>query len=149
MNAGAGENRATAGHRLSALRTEIGKRQAELFDPATQKWTPLANAQDVRTYHNSAALLPDGRVLVSGNTLTVKAPPSAAVAPPGPYMPFIKHADDKGLVPSKSAQLFLGIAGLERRAAAMRNGQGRHPARRSANRHSAHVRNHAPRPVHG
>ena len=216
--------------------TEVGKRQAELFDPATQKWTPLASAHDVRTYHNSAALLPDGRVLVSGhatistlygrnitlpggvtapndgrdpsfevfsppymhwgpqpvitnaatlnkqygqakasmgygrtfqvktdqnasaiksvvmvsntsvnhlvdanqrnvelpvvarngNTLTVKAPPSADVAPPGPYMLFVNKQTDKGLVPSKSAQMFLGLARLEQRATAMGHGMKKH-----------------------
>jgi hypothetical protein len=40
---------------------------AELFDPHTQTWTPLANGHDARTYHNTAALLPDGRVLVGGH----------------------------------------------------------------------------------
>jgi Domain of unknown function (DUF1929) len=41
--------------------------QAELFDPATGKWTPLAKGHDPRTYHNTAALLPSGQVLVGGN----------------------------------------------------------------------------------
>ena len=41
--------------------------QAELFDPATSKWTPLAGSGDPRTYHNSAVLLPTGQVLVAGN----------------------------------------------------------------------------------
>ncbi len=195
---------------------EIGKRQTELFDPATNKWTPVASSHDVRTYHNSAELLPDGRVLVGGHapistlyasnitlpggitapndgrdpsfeiysppymfrgsrpkivaapkaragigysttfqikvdqdaadiasvvlvsnpsvthlidpnqrnvvlpvvardgrTLTVKAPPSADVAPPGPYMLFVNKQTSKGLVPSKSVQEFVGIGGLE------------------------------------
>ena len=91
----------------------------------------------------------------SGNTLTVKAPPSADVAPPGPYMLFVNKQTDKGLVPSKSAQLFLGLAGLERRAAAMRRGGAKkhgakkHHARKSATtrHHARHVRNHAARPA--
>lgn len=42
-------------------------RQAELFDPETQTWRPLAESHQPRTYHNTAALLPDGRVLVGGH----------------------------------------------------------------------------------
>lgn len=41
--------------------------QAELFNPSTGKWTPLADGHDPRTYHNTAALLPSGQVLVGGN----------------------------------------------------------------------------------
>jgi hypothetical protein len=43
-------------------------KQAELYDPATDTWTPMASAGHGRTYHNSAALLPDGRVLVGGHS---------------------------------------------------------------------------------
>ncbi len=41
--------------------------QAELFDPVTKKWTPVATDQRNRSYHSTAALLPDGRVLVAGH----------------------------------------------------------------------------------
>ncbi|HVF06306.1 MAG TPA: galactose oxidase early set domain-containing protein [Frankiaceae bacterium] len=41
--------------------------QAELYDPAAQSWRALASARKGRTYHNSAMLLPDGRVLVGGH----------------------------------------------------------------------------------
>ena len=41
--------------------------QAELFDPASGTWSPLADSGDPRTYHNSAVLLPSGQVLVGGN----------------------------------------------------------------------------------
>jgi galactose oxidase-like protein len=41
--------------------------QAELFDPASGRWSPLADSGDPRTYHNTAALLPSGQVLVGGN----------------------------------------------------------------------------------
>ena len=41
--------------------------QAELFDPATKKWTPAATDPRNRSYHSTAALLPDGRVLVAGH----------------------------------------------------------------------------------
>ncbi|MEA2477747.1 MAG: hypothetical protein QOC87_1946 [Actinomycetota bacterium] len=40
---------------------------AEMFDPTTGNWTPVANSHNPRTYHNTAALLPDGRVLVGGH----------------------------------------------------------------------------------
>jgi hypothetical protein len=42
-------------------------KQAELFDPATKSWTRLASTHDDRTYHNTAVLLPDGRILIGGN----------------------------------------------------------------------------------
>jgi hypothetical protein len=41
--------------------------QAELYDPATKTWSALASAHKGRTYHNTATLLPDGRVLVGGH----------------------------------------------------------------------------------
>ena len=42
-------------------------KQAELFNPETKTWTPMASATRPRTYHNTAMLLPDGRVLVGGH----------------------------------------------------------------------------------
>jgi hypothetical protein len=184
--------------------TEIPATQAELFDPATGKWTAAAMQSRPRTYHNTAALLPDGRVLVGGHApiptlyakstdlggpfapnqrdpsfeifsppylfrgprpvitavntsidyakpLVVTTPdaadidhavlvrnttvthlvdgdqrtvvlpvlhrngdsvelaglPSAAVAPPGPYLLFLDKKTDKGLVPSVGAQVFV------------------------------------------
>lgn len=42
-------------------------RQAELFDPETKTWKPMAAGTKGRTYHNTAVLLPDGRVLVGGH----------------------------------------------------------------------------------
>ena len=40
---------------------------AERFDPATETWSLMANQGRPRTYHNTATLLPDGRVLVGGH----------------------------------------------------------------------------------
>lgn len=39
----------------------------EIFDPETEEWRRGATAMQMRTYHNTAALLPDGRVLVGGH----------------------------------------------------------------------------------
>jgi hypothetical protein len=39
----------------------------ELFDPKTKTWRTVASSHHPRTYHNSAALLPDGRILVGGH----------------------------------------------------------------------------------
>lgn len=42
--------------------------QSELFDPATETWTPMAVQHNQRTYHNTAILLQDGRVLIGGHS---------------------------------------------------------------------------------
>jgi len=42
-------------------------KQAERFDPETETWERMAVANRPRTYHNTAALMPDGRVLVGGH----------------------------------------------------------------------------------
>jgi hypothetical protein len=41
--------------------------QAELFDPEQRRWTKLSSGRIPRTYHNSAVLLPSGKVLIGGN----------------------------------------------------------------------------------
>lgn len=43
-------------------------KSVEMYDPATKKWTRLASAKQGRTYHNTAVLLPDGRVLLGGHS---------------------------------------------------------------------------------
>jgi hypothetical protein len=40
---------------------------SELFDPKTKKWTLVDQQRRARTYHNTAMLLPDARVLVAGH----------------------------------------------------------------------------------
>jgi hypothetical protein len=41
---------------------------AELFDPASERWTLMASQNAPRAYHSTAVLLPDGRVLSAGQT---------------------------------------------------------------------------------
>jgi hypothetical protein len=41
---------------------------AEIWDPATEKFTAAASMPHYRVYHSTAALLPDGRVLSAGTT---------------------------------------------------------------------------------
>lgn len=49
--------------------------KTEMFDPETETWSDMATQAQPRTYHNTAILLPDGRVLVGGH-----APISTAYA---------------------------------------------------------------------
>jgi PKD repeat protein len=42
-------------------------RVAELWNPATGRWTTMASAAITRVYHSSSILLPDGRVLTAGS----------------------------------------------------------------------------------
>jgi len=43
-------------------------RKAERFDPETETWQVMASAHRKRTYHNTALLMPDGRILVGGHS---------------------------------------------------------------------------------
>lgn len=40
---------------------------SEIFDPVSETWRPMATQNNARTYHNTAILLPDGRVMVGGH----------------------------------------------------------------------------------
>ncbi|NJK32540.1 MAG: DUF1929 domain-containing protein [Deltaproteobacteria bacterium] len=42
-------------------------REAELWDPVTKRWCLMAKTSFERMYHSTALLMPDGRVLLSGN----------------------------------------------------------------------------------
>ena len=42
-------------------------RAAELWNPATESWSTMASESQPRTYHSTALLLPDARVLSSGS----------------------------------------------------------------------------------
>lgn len=47
---------------------ELPVKQPELYNPETNSFTTLALPQRARTYHNNAVLLPNGQVLVGGNS---------------------------------------------------------------------------------
>ena len=46
----------------------VAVRTPELYDPEANTWTDMAPESRDRTYHNSAILLPDGRVLSGGHS---------------------------------------------------------------------------------
>jgi hypothetical protein len=54
---------------------------AEIWDPATGAWSPMASSTRYRGYHSTAVLLPDARVLSSGGD----SQPNAEVYSP-PYL---------------------------------------------------------------
>ena len=43
-------------------------RMIERFDPATGVWSDMTEAVNARTYHNTATLMPDGRVMIAGHS---------------------------------------------------------------------------------
>jgi N-acetylneuraminic acid mutarotase len=58
----------TGGTSACGFTSEAGAVYApELFQPATNTWTTLANASVVRVYHSTTTLLADGRVLSTGS----------------------------------------------------------------------------------
>jgi hypothetical protein len=46
---------------------KLGRREAELWDPATGTWTLMAPETVIRVYHGVSLLLPDARVLSAGS----------------------------------------------------------------------------------
>jgi hypothetical protein len=50
--------------------SEVAVHTAELYDPTTGQWTEVATHRRDRTYHSSALLLPDMRVLLGGHAPT-------------------------------------------------------------------------------
>lgn len=55
---------------------------AEIFDPATERWTEMAAQAAPRAYHSTAMLLPDGRVLSAGQTNGVMQTTVEVYSPP-------------------------------------------------------------------
>jgi Galactose oxidase-like, Early set domain len=60
----------------------LSRRQAELYDPATDSWRLMATATVPRLYHSTAVLLPDGRVVAAGGN--PEGGKSVAWEPPDP-----------------------------------------------------------------
>jgi len=47
--------------------TPLARLQGEIYDPATDTWTPAATATVPRLYHSTALLLPDATVVTAGS----------------------------------------------------------------------------------
>jgi hypothetical protein len=58
----------TGGNSNGAFLVDVnaGVKSAELWNPATGQWLPMASEDRNRQYHSTAVLLPDARVLVGG-----------------------------------------------------------------------------------
>jgi hypothetical protein len=54
----------------------------ELYDPVTETWTVMATQKASRMYHSTALLLPDGRVLSSGQDFGVYSRYGEIYSPP-------------------------------------------------------------------
>ncbi len=54
--------------------------EAELYDTAAGDWRPAGKEDDERTYHSTAVLLPDGRVLSAGDDRLEHLPDDARTA---------------------------------------------------------------------
>ena len=67
--------------------TAVGPLPAELWDPATERWTTMASLTEARMYHSVAFVLADGRVVSAGGGRDGPAidHPSAEVYSP-PYL---------------------------------------------------------------
>ncbi len=69
---------------------------AELWDPATGKWTLMASEDVDRCYHSTALLLPDGRVLSAGGG---EYAPGNPALPNQPNPPGDSHKDAQLFTP--------------------------------------------------
>lgn len=54
------------GYTSDQYQVTTGELSSEIWDPATEKWTLGPSMSAARTYHSTAVLMPDGRVLVAG-----------------------------------------------------------------------------------
>jgi hypothetical protein len=61
------------------------EKAAELYDPVTETWTTMAAQLANRTYHSTALLLPDGRVLSAGSTNSLPEETTVDIYSP-PYL---------------------------------------------------------------
>lgn len=85
-----GEVLATAGadkDEVAVPGFEIPVQHAELYDPETKTWRRLADQNKPRTYHNTANLMQDGRVLIGGHATISNAYLSNRTLPGGVTAP--------------------------------------------------------------
>jgi hypothetical protein len=61
------------------------EKSAELYDPTANTWTTMAAQTANRTYHSTALLLPDGRVLSAGSTNNLPEQTTVEIYSP-PYL---------------------------------------------------------------
>lgn len=69
---------------------DLPVRTPEIYDPATNKFRSVAEPERVRTYRNNAVLLPNGQVLVGGNS-----PIALGSGVPGGSVPGLPGNGDK------------------------------------------------------
>jgi hypothetical protein len=72
---------AVGGGRIGGL-YQLPVKEAEVYDPATGRWRLLAAQRVQRTYHSTALLLPDGRVLSAGSDFGLKQETVEIYSPP-------------------------------------------------------------------
>ncbi len=96
VGGGSGEDPSSPYYRW--LYSEADKR-VDLFDPATNNFT-FGNAQaEARTYHSTALLLPDGRVMSAGDDINGPTGPDSGVRTDTAEMwrpPYLYDSDDTG-----------------------------------------------------
>lgn len=109
--------------------------EAEVWDPATGRWTTGARAANIRVYHSAALLLPDGTVLSSGGgapgpvnnqNVEIYYPPNLFQAVDGAARlaprPVFTGISALGLAPGAQFQLDLADASRVTRLALVTNG---------------------------
>jgi len=69
----------------SILRYENPIKAAELYNPTTGTWTTMASQQEIRGYHSTGVLLPDGCVLSAGSDFTQQGAWTVEIFSP-PYL---------------------------------------------------------------
>ena len=88
---GPGDRRKQRNVRVRIARPNTPAYPCELWDPATGAWTTMASLTRTRTYHSTALLLPDGRVLSAGGVVAggtsaeVYSPSLSVPRPPSNY----------------------------------------------------------------
>jgi hypothetical protein len=108
----------------------VGVKPAEVYDPARGKWKLMASQQVQRTYHSTALLLPDGRVLSAGTDLGLRSETVELYSPPYLFRgarPAIASAPD-ALTYGQAFTIETSQAGAISRVALVRPGATTHAA---------------------